>query len=123
MFANIFWYLVIPAALLWLAYSLGWQRGYDRGFFEGKAEGIQEGKVVGEKIGIEKGVKERILNNLKGSKGGVLDETEMQVREKLYADLTTKKAAASPAPPAKSYALYWWTMAGLAGIFLVIWLN
>lgn len=123
MLADIFWYLVIPMAALWLAYSFGWQRGYDSGFLVGKDEGIKEGKVAGEKIGIEKGVKERILNNLKGARGGVLDETEIQIREKLYADLTKKPAALPlPPPPAAKSGLYWWTAASLAGVLLVFWL-
>lgn len=124
MLADLFWYLVIPIAALWLAYSAGWQRGYDSGFLVGKDEGVKEGKVAGEKIGIEKGVKERILNHLKGAKGGVLDETEMQLREKLYADLTKKPAAPSAPPPKNSYANYWWTAASLAGVLvlLVFWL-
>ncbi|TXH69227.1 MAG: hypothetical protein E6Q83_10780 [Thiothrix sp.] len=122
MLADLFWYVVIPIAALWLAYSFGWQRGYDNGFLVGRDEGIKEGKVAGEKIGIEKGVKERILNNLKGAKGGVLDETEMQIREKLYADLTKKPSVPAPAPPTPSYGVYWWTAASLAGALLVFWL-
>lgn len=121
MLADIFWYLVIPMAALWLAYSFGWQRGYDNGFLVGKDEGVKEGKVAGEKIGIEKGVKERILNSLKGAKGGVLDETEMLIREKLYSDLT-KKPPPAPSAPEKSYLAYWWTAASLAGALLVFWL-
>lgn len=120
MLVDIFWYLIIPIAALWLAYSVGWQRGYDSGFLVGKDEGIKEGKIAGEKIGIEKGVKERILNNLKGAKGGVLDETEMLIREKLYSDLT-KKPTPAPPPPEKSYTVYWWTAASLAGALLVFW--
>lgn len=122
MLADIFWYLVIPLAALWLAYSFGWQRGYDNGFLVGKDEGIKEGKVAGEKIGIEKGVKERILNNLKGAKGGVLDDTETQIREKLYADLTKKPSAPPSSLPKTNYAVYWWTAASLAGVLLVFWL-
>ena len=122
MLADLFWYLVIPIAALWLAYSFGWQRGYDSGFLVGKDEGVKEGKVAGEKIGIEKGVKERILNNLKGAKGGVLDDTEMQIREKLYSDLTKKPTPPSPMPAQTNYAVYGWVAASLAGALLVFWL-
>lgn len=122
MLADLFWYLVIPIAALWLAYSFGWQRGYDSGFLVGKDEGVKEGKVAGEKIGIEKGVKERILNNLKGAKGGVLDDTEMQIREKLYSDLTKKPVPPPSMPDQTNYTIYWWTAASLAGVLLVFWL-
>lgn len=122
MLANLFWYLVIPMATLWLAYNLGWQRGYANGFLVGKDEGLKEGKLIGEKLGIEKGVKERILNHLKGSDGGVLDETERQIRAKLYADLTKKPPALSPILPKPNYRVYGWTAVSLAGVLLVFWL-
>lgn len=122
MAADIFWYLIIPVAALWLAYSVGWQRGYDSGFLVGKDEGIKEGKVAGEQIGIEKGIKERLLNNIKGGKGGtgLLDEAEAKIREKFYADLT-KKPEPKPAPK-KSYTAYWWTGASVGGLLLIWWL-
>lgn len=122
MLADLFWYLVIPIAALWLAYSVGWQRGYDNGFLVGKDEGLKEGKLAGEKLGIEKGIKERILNHLKGSNGGVLDETEMQVRAKLYADLTKKPPPLPSLAPKTSYFAYWWIAASLAGALLLFWL-
>lgn len=122
MLANLFWYLVIPSAALWLAYSLGWQRGYEQGFGAGKDEGLKEGKLLGEKLGIEKGVKERVLNHLKGANGGILDETEMQIRAKLYADLTKKPSALPPIQTKPKYQVYWWTVASVAGVLLIFWL-
>ncbi|TXH74042.1 MAG: hypothetical protein E6Q85_05310 [Thiothrix sp.] len=122
MLANIFWYVIIPAALFWLAYSIGWQRGFNQGFYEGKDEGVKEGKALGERIGIEKGIKDRVLNSIKGSGGSVLDQTEMQIREKFYADLTKKPAPPPSAPESTSYVGYWWAAASLAGVLLIFWL-
>lgn len=119
MLTDIFWYLVIPLAALWLAYSFGWQRGYDNGFLVGRDEGLREGKAVGEKIGAEKEIKERILTNLRGANNGALDETELKIREKFYADLTKKPSA--PPPPPTNYGIYWWAIASLAGVLLVFW--
>ena len=122
MLANLFWYLVIPIAALWLFYNLGWQRGYAHGFLAGQDEGFKEGKLAGAKLGIEQGVKERILNDLKGSKGGVLAETERLIREKFYADLTKKPAVLPPPPTQPNYRAYGWTVASLAGVLLLVWL-
>ena len=91
---EILWFGVF-LVILSLVYAFGWQRGYDQGHQDGEEDGIQKGLIIGEKIGIEKGVTERVLNSLKGNKGGILEETEAQVRERLYAKLTSR-----PSPPA-----------------------
>lgn len=110
---NVFWTLVFIFAVAWLAYYFGWQRGHAYGYWEGEEDGKKIGKAEGEKIGIAKGVKERVLNSIAGSKGGVLEDTEKAIREQIYAQLT-----AAP-PPAKKPPTFMESLA--AGLKKLMW--
>lgn len=116
---EILWFGVF-LVILSLVYAFGWQRGYDQGHQDGEEDGIQKGLIIGEKIGIEKGVTERVLNSLKGNKGGILEETEAQVRERLYARLTTKTP--NPLAPDDSNSRQpkrWWILGAMAVLLLM----
>jgi len=97
---NVFWYGVFIAAIAWLAYHFGWQRGAAIGYQEGWEDGVKQGKEEGTKIGVKNSIKEKVLNDIAGTKGGMLADVEQQVRQELLAALTAK-----PTPPQKPLTL------------------